>query len=109
MDNMEQMLNSVMNDPETMSKIMAFAQSLGSPPPPQAPAEEPQKPEPFGDIDINMIKSIASVAGNANIDADQRALLNALRPYIGSHRLRRLERAMQAAKMAGFLPGLMGR
>lgn len=109
MDNMEQMLSSVMNDPETMSKIMAFAQTLGS----NAPTEPPQQPAPqqnmFGDIDINMIKKLSSVAGGANIDPNQRALLTALRPYIGHHRLSRLERAMQAARMANMLPGLMGR
>ena len=109
MDNMEQMLSSVMNDPETMSKIMAFAQTLGS----NAPSEPPPQPSPqqnmFGDIDINMIKKLSSVAGSANIDPNQRALLTALRPYIGHHRLSRLERAMQAARMANMLPGLMGR
>ena len=63
----------------------------------------------IGDIDINMIKKLSSVAGSANIDANQRALLTALRPYIGHHRLSRLERAMQAARMANMLPGLMGR
>ncbi len=109
MDNMEQMLSSVMNDPETMSKIMAFAQTLGSNAPAEPPPQEAPRQELFGDIDMNMIRKLSSIAGSANIDPNQRALLSALRPYIGHHRLSRLERAMQAAKMAGMLPGLMGR
>lgn len=107
MDNMEQMLSSVMNDPETMSKIMAFAQSLGgSAPSPKQEQEPPQNAMP--DIDINMLKKLSGIAGKTGIDANQRALLSALRPYIGQHRLSRLERAMQAAKMAGMVTGLMG-
>lgn len=108
MDNMEQMLSSVMNDPETMSKIMAFAQSLGgsAPPPPPPEQEKPQSAIP--DIDINMLKKLSGIAGKTGIDANQRALLSALRPYIGQHRLSRLERAMQAAKMAGMVTGLIG-
>ena len=109
MDNMEQMLSSVMNDPETMSKIMAFAQTLGSSAPAEPPPQEAPKQAAFGDIDINMIQKLSSLAGSASIDQNQRALLSALRPYIGHHRLSRLERAMQAAKMAGMLPGLLGR
>lgn len=109
MDNMEQMLSSVMNDPETMSKIMAFAQTLGTNAPPEQPPQPTPQPDLFGDIDMNMIRKLSSVAGSANIDANQRALLTALRPYIGHHRLSRLERAMQAARMANMLPGLMGR
>lgn len=109
MDNMEQMLSSVMNDPETMSKIMAFAQTLGSNAPTEPPPQPTPQPDLFGDIDMNMIRKLSSVAGSANIDPNQRALLAALRPYIGHHRLSRLERAMQAARMANMLPGLMGR
>ena len=107
MDNMEQMLSGIMNDPEAMSKIMALAQSLGSSdPPPQQPQEPP--PAAMPDIDINMLQKLSGVMGKTGLDPNKRALLAALRPYIGSHRLNRLERAMQAAQMAGMVTGLMG-
>jgi hypothetical protein len=107
MDNMEQMLNSVMSDPETMSKIMAFAQTLGANDQPEQPKETPSQ-NPFEGIDIGMLQKLSGLAGKSGIDSNQRALLAALRPYIGQHRLARLERAMQAAKMAGMVTGLMG-
>ena len=58
MDNMEQMLSSVMNDPETMSKIMAFAQTLGTNAPPEQPPQPTPQPDLFGDIDMNMIRKL---------------------------------------------------
>ena len=99
---MENMLQSVLGNPEAMEKIRAMAQSLGaSQPPPQ------QEESSFEMPDMEMIQKMASLAGQSSIDPNQRALIAALRPYIGSHRLRRLERAMQAAKMAGLATGLM--
>lgn len=100
---MENMLQSVLGNPEAMEKIMAMAQSLGAsqPPPPQ------QEESSFEMPDMEMIQKMAALAGQSSIDPNQRALIAALRPYIGSHRLRRLEQAMQAAKMAGLATGLM--
>lgn len=99
---MENMLQSVLGNPEAMEKIMAMAQSLGAS---QLPPQ--QEESGFEMPDMEMIQKMASLAGQSSIDPNQRALIAALRPYIGSHRLRRLERAMQAAKMAGLATGLM--
>ena len=102
---MENMLQSVLGNPEAMEKIMAMAQSLGAsqPQPPPSPQEE----SGFDLPDMQMLQKMATLAGKSSIDPDQRALIAALRPYIGAHRLKRLERAMQAAKMAGLATGLM--
>ena len=103
---MENMLQSVLGNPEAMEKIMAMAQTLGAssaaPPPPP-----PQESSGFEMPDMEMLQKMASLAGQSSIDPNQKALLHALRPYIGIHRLTRLERAMQAAKMAGLATGLM--
>ena len=40
---------------------------------------------------------------------DQRALLNALCPYISRDRINRLERAMRAAKLASFASGFLNK
>lgn len=101
---MENMLQSVLGNPEAMEKIMAMAQSLGA----SQPSPPPQQEEGgFEMPDMEMIQKMAALAGQSSIDPNQRALIAALRPYIGSHRLKRLERAMQAAKMAGLATGLM--
>ncbi len=59
-----------------------------------------------------------SLAGQTGIDRNQKALLCALRPYLSTPRVEKLEKAMRAAKLAkvasiavnsGALSFLMGR
>lgn len=104
MDGMEEKLGSILGNPELMQKIMSMAQSLNPDPPPepqQAPPESPDLPS-MPNIDLSMIQSLSGLMGKANIDRQQQALLTALRPYLNSSRIRKLENAMRAAKMAGF-------
>lgn len=104
MDDLENKLGAIMNDPDTMQKIMSIAQNLNqnSPPPKQeAPAN------PFPDIDISLLQKLSGFAGKSNIDPNQRNLLQALVPYLNHQRISRLERAMRAAKMAGMATTLL--
>lgn len=104
MDGMEEKLGSILGNPELMQKIMSMAQSLnpGSPPEPQQPPPETSETPSIPNIDLTMIQSLSGLMGRANIDRQQQALLTALRPYLNSGRIRKLENAMRAAKMAGF-------
>ena len=97
MDDMESKLGAIMNDPDMMQKIMSMAQTLNGAQPKQEPT-----PNPFPDIDISLLQKLSGFAGKSNIDANQRNLLQALGPYLNSHRLSRLEKAMRAAKMAAM-------
>lgn len=110
MNDLEQKISSVMNDPDMMKQIMALAQSMGSGTSEEAcAAEKPPSPPVLPDIDLSMVQKLSGFARKSGIDNNQRALLQALRPYLSSHRINRLERAMQAAKMAGFATSLLGR
>ena len=102
MDDMESKLGAIMNDPDMMQKIMSMAQTLNGAQPKQEPA-----PNPFPDIDISLLQKLSGFAGRSNIDANQRNLLQALGPYLNSHRLSRLEKAMRAAKMAAMATTLL--
>lgn len=108
MGEFEDKLASVMNNPEMMEKIMALAQSMGSAEQPPQP-EPPQTGNPFPDIDISMLQKLSGFAQQSGIDKNQQTLLHALAPYISQPRVARLERAMRAAKMAGFATNLLGR
>lgn len=103
MDGMEEKLGSILGNPELMQKIMAMAQSLNPEP---APEPQPAPPEAgelsMPNIDLGMIQNLSGLMGKANIDRQQQALLTALRPYLNKDRIRKLENAMRAAKMAGF-------
>ncbi len=99
MDEMEQKLNSVLNNPEMMGKIISMAQSLGG--------SEHQIP-PDSLPDPGTLAKLSGLARQSGIDKQQQNLLNALEPYLSSGRLRKLERAMRAAKMARMASSVLG-
>lgn len=102
MDNMEEKLGSILGNPEMMQQIMAMAQNLGvsSPQQPPPPQEQPEPTLP--NIDLGTIQKLTSIMGSTNIDREQRALLSALAPYLSAERIRKLENAMRASRLAGF-------
>ena len=103
MDQMEDKIGAILNNPQLMGQIMNMAQSLGaSQPPPQ------QEPSPLPNLDPGMIQKLASMAGQSNIDTHQQALLRALNPYLSNRKVEKLEKAMRAAKMARMASGFLG-
>ena len=100
MDSMEEKIGSILNNPEMMQKILSMAQTLGASSPPQEPAKEAPSAPALPDIDLGMLQKISGLAQQGNIDKEQLALLRALGPYLSSQRIRKLENAMRAAKMA---------
>lgn len=107
MDDMEEKLNSVLNNPQMMQQIMAMAQTLGGQ---QAPKEtpSPQKNDNFPDIDLGMLQKLSGFAKQGTIDKDQQTLLKALGPYLSRERLHKLEKAMRAARIARMATGFIG-
>ena len=99
MDDFENKLGQILGNPEMMGKIMAMAQSFGGQ---QAPPEpEPQQEAAMPEIDLAAIQKLTGLIGKAGVDSEQKALLSALSPYISGNRIRKLEKAMRAAKLAG--------
>jgi len=103
MDAMEEKLGSILNNPEMMQKIMTMAQSLGAAQKNNDPQPEPASPLP--QIDPASLQKLSGLARQGSIDKDQQALLRALGPYLSRQRIRKLENAMRAAKMAKFAAG----
>ena len=99
MEGLEEKLGQIMADPDMMGKIMSLAQNLNSPEPQSASVNMP---------DMAMLQQVATMAGKSSIDPKQKNLLRALEPYLPLPRLRKLEKAMQAAKMAQMASGLFG-
>jgi hypothetical protein len=102
MEGMEDKLGAILNNPQMMSQIMSMAQSLGQNT--EAPAPAPSQPEQKNIPDINpaALQQIMRLAGQTGIDQNQKALLGALRPYLTSQRIGKLEKAMRAAKLASL-------
>lgn len=104
MDNLESGLQSILGNPQMMEQIMSLAQNFQS-----EPAPPPPPAEGMPELDLATIQKITSVIGKTGIDAQQKALLQALRPYLGNHRIQKLEKAMRAAKLAGIASTFLGR
>lgn len=105
MDGAEDQLGAILNDPEKMQKIMALAQSFQSE---SQPAQENAPPAGFPDIDPGMLAKLSGLASKSGIDKNQKNLLNALTPYLNRQRIRKLEQAMQAAKLASVATSFLG-
>ena len=106
MDDIESKLGSILNNPEMMGRILQMAQNLGAQaPPPEPPAPEPP---PVPEIDFATIQKLSGLMGSTGVDPRQKALLDALRAYISTERVRKLERAMRAAKLAGMATTFLG-
>ena len=107
MAGLEDQLSAVLNNPQMMQQIMAMAQNFAPPPqesPPPPPVQEPTLPS----FDPAMLQKLSGLMGSGGADQNQQHLLRALGPYISSHRLAKLEKAMQAARMAQLATKLFG-
>ena len=97
MEDMESKLGAILGNPEMMQQIMSIAQNFQTN---SAPA--PAAQESIPDIDFSTVQKISTLIGKTGIDGHQKALLQALHPYLSSQRIQKLERAMRAAKLAGM-------
>ena len=98
MSELEEKLGSILSNPQMMQQIMSMAQAMGSPPE-EPPRQDPAAPALPG-LDPGMLQKIAGMARSSGVDGNQKALLNALGPYLSRDRVGKLEKAMRAAKMA---------
>ena len=108
MEDFENKLGQILGNPEMMGKIMAMAQSFGSPEPSPEPREPVEPESTIADIDFATVQKLTGLMGKAGVDSQQKALLSALTPYISSARIRKLEKAMRAAKLAGVATTFLG-
>lgn len=108
MDDMEAKLGAILGNPDMMAQIMNMAQQLGGNAPSPPPPPEPVMPGMPEGLDMGMIMKLAGMANSANIDNNQKTLLLALRPYLMSERIHKLEKAMRAAKLAGLASQFLG-
>lgn len=107
MDNIQNQMNAILQNPEMMGRIMSMAQSLSGgqsePPPPKEEVPAFSLPE----IDLAIVQKLSGFIGQSNIDKNQRSLLNALAPYLNHERIAKLEKAMRAAKLATLASSLL--
>jgi hypothetical protein len=104
MDQLEDKLGAILNNPQLMQNIMSMAQSLGQNAAPQETGPAPDLPN----FDPALLAKLGALAGQGRVDNNQQALLTALHPYLSSRKVEKLEKAMRAAKMARMASSFLG-
>lgn len=116
-DGLEDKLQQILNDPQSMAQILSMAQSFGLQPPepsraPDAPPKPGQPPKPPSpppkppQLDPRMLQTLTQLMQQAQqSDGKQEALICALKPFLAPERREKMDRAMQIARishLAGF-------
>ncbi len=106
MDELQQRIESVLNDPQQMKELLALARSLGAELPEelQEAAEQPETEspqEPTKGLGALMSQPLGALLQSAGkLEQKQEALLNALRPFLKPNRREKLDRAIRAARLS---------
>ncbi len=98
MDELEEKLNAVLNNPSELEKISKIASAImgGSGDKPEEPPQEP-------DIDMGMLKQMLSgLRGNGGKKSESRDLLEAMKPFLAEKRRRKIDKAMKLARLASL-------
>ena len=99
-ENLEEKLNQILADPDSMAQILSLAQSFGIQPEP--PTDRPDAPPPPPPpMDGAMLQGLMQLMQQTQqSDKKQEALLCALKPYLAPDRRGKLDRAMQIARIS---------
>lgn len=107
-------LNSILANPQIMQQIMSMANAIGqsspAPTPPPPPLQESPAPSSPGlPFDPGAMMGMMELLKSTQIGAREQNLIRALRGYVPDDRLVRLEKAMQASRIARYASSAMNR
>lgn len=94
MDGLENTIQQILGDPDSMAQIMSLAQSFGLPGLSEQKEESPAPPQ--DDFLLPMMEILRTSAASPQ----ETRLLDALKPYFSPERQQRLERAARIARIA---------
>ncbi|MGN0638055.1 MAG: hypothetical protein ACI4J0_06760 [Huintestinicola sp.] len=102
MDNMNDMLGSVLGDPESLQQIKELADLLKSETESGSETEQPARDpseDSSGGFDPAMLMGLMGAVSAAGSDDKNRALILALKPYLSSERQAKADKAVKLLKM----------
>ena len=96
MSEMQDALNQILSNPEAMKQVQSIGEQLGL-------GKPARKPEPKNEM-IGAMQSLAPLMSSYSSDDEVSRLLNALRPFLGEEKLRRLDQAQRLMKLIKVIP-----
>ena len=114
MDELERALRAVLDDPAQLQELRTLAGSLGlgqpdaaapqeaAPPVAEPPPPPAQPPKPPVQETVSLPEPAAMLRQAGKADKKQEALLLALKPFLRKDRQSKIDRALQAARLASL-------
>ena len=109
MSELEEKLNALLSDPNSMAQVMQMAQQLSgamgeqkaaSPPPPPPVPPVPDLGAALGGLDPKLLGKLLPLAGELGTEnSAAMQLLNALRPFLKDGKQDKVERAARLARL----------
>lgn len=104
MADIQDQINKILSDPEALRQVQSLGEQLGI----SGAKSEPQRPEPAKSGSPSQLSQLSSLSALAPLinsgDDDVSRLLDALRPFLGSDKRQKLDRASQIIKFARLIP-----
>ena len=101
MDEINDKLSKILNDPESMEKVRQMAESI------LGEEESAADDTPLPDMDPAIISKIAGIIQKFNTGGDTRsALLLALKPLVSKRRQKKVDTAIKLLRLIDILPYL---
>lgn len=98
MDELEEKINAVLNNPSEMEKISKIASAIMG-----GGGDAPPEPPPESDVDVGMLKKmLGSLRGEGGRQSESRDLLEAMKPFLAEKRRRKIDKAMKLARLASI-------
>lgn len=95
MDDLSEMLGSIMNDPESMQQIKELAEMLNGSSSPEDANTQSSSPTP----DMNVLMNMAKLLSDNSADDKNRTLLLALKPHLSAGRQPKVDRAIKLLRL----------
>lgn len=106
LDDLNNMLNSVLGDPESLKQIMELAEMLKSGDGSEPPKNDEQSGSADSGFDIGMLMQIAGLMQSVSGSDKNRDLLLALRPHLSGERQERVDKAVRMLKLYAMVMAL---
>ena len=102
MDDLNQKLAQILNDPESMNRVREMAESILADNTPAGPKND----SAFGDIDANELTNIMSIVSKLNQKGDdaRTSLLLALKPHLSERKREKVDTAIKILRLLELLP-----
>jgi hypothetical protein len=103
MDDLNQKLTEILNDPESMNRVREMAESILSD---NAKKDEPEDPSFLGNLDGAELGNIMSIVSKLNQKNDdpRTALLAALKPHLSERKREKVDTAIKILRLLELLP-----